>query len=62
MKRRGVLLLMLPSVVYLLVMFVYPFAYGVFLSLHRAKGPAGMSLANFIAFFADPWQLRRTPS
>ena len=58
MKRRGVLLLILPSVVYLLVMFVYPFAYGVLLSLHRPKGPAGMSLANYIAFFADPWQLR----
>jgi putative spermidine/putrescine transport system permease protein len=57
-KRRGVLLLMLPSVVYLVVMFVYPFAYGVFLSLHRAKGPAGLSLANYAAFFADPWQLR----
>ena len=58
MKRRGVLLLMLPSVLYLLVMFVYPFAYGVFLSLQRSKGPAGVSLVNYLAFFADPWQLR----
>src|SRR5882724_109495 len=57
-KRGGPLLLVLPSVVYLLVMFVYPFAYGVFLSLHPAKGAAGASLANYLAFFGDPWQLR----
>jgi len=29
MKGRGILLLVLPSVVYLIVMFIYPFAYGV---------------------------------
>src|SRR5439155_1248526 len=57
-KRGGLLLLVLPSVVYLLVMFVYPFAYGVFLSLHPARGAAGASLANYLAFFGDPWQLR----
>ena len=57
MKRPGVLLLVLPSVVYLLVLFVYPFAYGVFLSLHPVKAP-GLSLANYLTFFADPWQLR----
>jgi putative spermidine/putrescine transport system permease protein len=57
-RGRGLLLLVLPSVVYLLVMFVYPFAYGVFLSLHPAKGAAGASLANYLAFLGDPWQAR----
>ena len=31
MRRAGLLVLVLPSVIYLLAMFVYPFAYGVFL-------------------------------
>lgn len=58
MKGRGLLLLVLPSVVYLLAMFVYPFAYGVFLSIHPPKGPGSTSLANYVAFLGDPWQLR----
>ncbi|PYM44742.1 MAG: ABC transporter permease [Candidatus Rokuibacteriota bacterium] len=37
-------------------MFVFPFAYGVLLSL-RPKG-GGVSLANYVAFFLDPWQAR----
>ena len=44
--------LLAPSVAYLLVMFVFPFAYGVLLSL-RPKG-GGVSLANYVAFFLDP--------
>lgn len=52
------LLLLGPSVLYLLVMFVYPFAYGVFLSLRPAKGAGGLSLANYLAFLSDPWQAR----
>ncbi len=56
--RRGTgLLLLVPSVLYLLVMFVYPFAYGVVLSLQPAKAGA-ISLANYAAFFGDPWQAR----
>jgi len=48
--------LLLPSVAYLLVMFVFPFAYGVLLSLAPGAGP--LSLANYLAFFLDPWQAR----
>src|SRR2546425_1027491 len=47
---------MLPAAIYLLVMFVYPFAYGVILSL-QAKG-GGISVANYLAFLLDPWQVR----
>ena len=48
--------LMLPAAIYLLVMFVYPFAYGVVLSLQAKDG--GLSLANYLAFLLDPWQAR----
>jgi putative spermidine/putrescine transport system permease protein len=58
MKGRGLLLLVLPSVVYLLAMFIYPFAYGVVLSLRSAKGAGGASLVNYLTFLGDPWQLR----
>jgi len=51
-----VVALLAPSVAYLLAMFVFPFAYGVLLSL-RPKG-GGVSLANYVAFFLDPWQAR----
>src|SRR5437867_3441568 len=47
---------MLPAAIYLLVMFVYPFAYGVVLSLQAKDG--GLSLANYLAFLLDPWQAR----
>jgi putative spermidine/putrescine transport system permease protein len=50
------LLLVVPSVVYLLVMFVYPFCYGVFASLHPKGG--SFSPANYLTFLLDPWQAR----
>ena len=52
------LLLLAPSVLYLLAMFVYPFAHGVYLSLRPATGGGAFSLANYVAFFRDPWQAR----
>ncbi|HSF03945.1 MAG TPA: hypothetical protein VLA62_13110, partial [Solirubrobacterales bacterium] len=50
--------LLVPSVAYLLVMFVYPFCFGVYLSLRPAKAAGGLSLANYLAFLGDPWQAR----
>jgi putative spermidine/putrescine transport system permease protein len=52
----GVWLLLAPSLLYLLAMFLYPFGYGVVLSLRPGGG--GLSLANYLAFFGDEWQLR----
>lgn len=46
---------LLPSLLYVLCMFVYPFLYGVYLSVRPAKSD-GFSLANYFAFFADPYQ------
>src|SRR5437016_5892294 len=45
----------LPSLLYVLCMFVYPFLYGLYLSL-RPQKIAGFSLANYFAFFSDPYQ------
>jgi len=57
-RHRGVLLLVAPSVLYLLAMFVYPFLYGVVLSVRPGKVAAPVSLANYVGFFGDAWQLR----
>jgi putative spermidine/putrescine transport system permease protein len=48
---------LLPSFLYVLVMFVYPFLYGVYQSLHPLKMD-GFSLANYIAFFSDQYQYK----
>ena len=49
------LLCVLPSLLYVLVMFIYPFCYGLYLSFTSPKTP-GLSLANYAAFFGDDWQ------
>ena len=38
-------------------MFVYPFLYGIYLSVHPLKAD-GLSLANYIAFFTDEYQYK----
>jgi len=46
---------LLPSLLYVLVMFVYPFLYGIYMSLRPLKAQ-GFSLANYVAFFTDQYQ------
>jgi putative spermidine/putrescine transport system permease protein len=48
----GVTLLLLPAVVLLIALFVYPFLYGLWLSFHPKEGSA---FANYSKFFADPF-------
>jgi putative spermidine/putrescine transport system permease protein len=48
---------LLPSLLYVLVLFVYPFLHGIYASLRPLK-QAGLGLANYRAFFADEWQYR----
>jgi putative spermidine/putrescine transport system permease protein len=48
----GVTLLVLPCVFFVVALFVYPFLYGLFLSFHPKQGG---TLANYIAFFSDPF-------
>lgn len=52
----GTLLLVAPALLFVLALFIYPFAYGVFLSLHPLKGGA---LSDYQQFFSDPY-LRQT--
>ena len=48
----GVTVLVLPCVLFVLALFVYPFLYGLFLSFTPKDGGA---FANYITFFADPY-------
>jgi putative spermidine/putrescine transport system permease protein len=48
----GVTLLLLPALLVVILLFVYPFAYGLLLSLQPKVG--GFA-ANYIAFFSDPY-------
>jgi putative spermidine/putrescine transport system permease protein len=46
-----------PSLLYVLIMFVYPFLYGIYLSVRPIK-VEGFSLANYVAFFTDQYQYK----
>jgi putative spermidine/putrescine transport system permease protein len=48
----GVTLLVLPGVLFVIALFIYPFLYGLFLSFSPKQGGA---LANYIDFFSDPF-------
>jgi len=54
--RGGRFLLLLPALAFVLLLFVYPFVYGLFLSFTTATGTP--TLANYARFFLDPWELR----
>lgn len=53
MSRRLGIALALPATLFLVATFVYPFLYGVFLSVTPRRGDA---LANYAAFFSDEFQ------
>jgi putative spermidine/putrescine transport system permease protein len=55
-SRNGVLLLLIPAVVFILLLFLYPFGYGLYTSLTKADGT--FSLTNYIRFFNDARDLR----
>ena len=48
----GVTLLVIPGVVFVLALFIYPFLYGLVLSFHPKQGGW---LANYQKFFSDPY-------
>ncbi|MEI6384993.1 MAG: ABC transporter permease subunit [Spirochaetota bacterium] len=47
----GALSLLIPAILFLALLFLYPFAYGMFLSFSTGKGVP--TLANYIRFFTD---------
>jgi putative spermidine/putrescine transport system permease protein len=48
----AVTLLVMPGVLFVVALFVYPFLYGLVLSFHPKQGGA---LANYVTFFSDPF-------
>ena len=62
LAERGIdsrLMMLLPAIVFALVLFVYPFAYGIGLTFQPEEGTqeqwGGGVLANYFAFFRDPF-------
>src|SRR6516162_8973004 len=49
------MLFLLPSFLYVIVMFVYPFLYGIYVSLQPLSGET-WSFKNYVSFFTDPYQ------
>ena len=58
MADRGVdssLLLLLPAAVFVLMMFIYPFVYGIGLSFQPRGG--GVGFGSYVKFFSEPYQV-----
>ncbi|MCL2653863.1 MAG: sugar ABC transporter permease [Propionibacteriaceae bacterium] len=58
LAERGIdtsLLLIVPGLVFVIVLFVYPFLYGIGLSFQPVGG--GIGLGSYTAFFSDPYQV-----
>jgi len=56
-SRKMMLLMLLPALLFLVLLFVYPFIYAIFMSL-TVRGGSGLTLANYIKFFTDQWEYR----
>jgi len=55
-SRNGVLLLLIPALLFIFLLFLYPFGYGLFTSFTKPDG--SFSLANYARFFGDARDLR----
>ena len=55
-QGKSILLLLSPALVFIALLFVYPFLNGIYLSLTNSAG--NFTLANYAKFFLDPWELR----
>ena len=53
--KGGGFFLLLPAVVFIALLFVYPFIYGLVLSFTNAEG--AFTLKNYIRFFTDSWEV-----
>ncbi len=52
----GLFIVLLPALLFILFLFIYPFLYGLFLSFTNESG--AFTLANYTRFFTDIWELR----
>ena len=53
---RSLFLILLPGLVFIIFLFIYPFLYGLYLSLTDPEG--AFTLGNYIKFFTDQWESR----
>ncbi|MEN6316687.1 MAG: ABC transporter permease subunit [Clostridiaceae bacterium] len=53
---KGIFLLLLPVLTFFLLLFIFPFIYGVYLSVTNGSGQ--FTFDNYIKFFTDPWESR----
>jgi putative spermidine/putrescine transport system permease protein len=53
---RSLWLILLPALLFILLLFIYPFFNGVYLSLTDSSGH--FTLDNYIKFFSDPWDFQ----
>ncbi|MDA8411070.1 MAG: ABC transporter permease [Treponema sp.] len=53
---RGIVPLLIPALIFLVLLFLYPFAYGLFLSFTSAKGQ--FTFGNYLRFFSDARDFR----
>lgn len=54
--NKSIWLLLLPAMLYIVFLFIYPFFYGLYLSFTNAYGQ--FTLENYLKFFSDPWETR----
>jgi putative spermidine/putrescine transport system permease protein len=55
-SRNGAIFLLVPAIVAVVLLFVYPFGYGLFMSFSKPDG--SLSLVNYSRFFSDARDLR----
>jgi len=55
--RRIILLMLLPALLFLVFLFIYPFFFAIYMSFTE-RGAEGFTLANYIRFFTDQWESR----
>lgn len=53
---KSILIFLFPALLFIVLLFIYPFAYGVFLSFTTVEG--ALTLGNYIKFFTDMWEFR----
>lgn len=54
--NKSIIFMLLPSLLFLLLLFIYPFLYGIFLSLTNQNG--AFTLSNYIKFFTDSYEVK----
>lgn len=54
--NKFIFLLLVPVLAFMLLLFIYPFIYGVYLSFTNQSG--GFTLSNYWSFFTDKWDSR----